>query len=43
MGVGVWVLIFYLLQRMFGLYVKGDVDSADVTNCVDSMIVGVHK
>ena len=39
--VAVWELIFYILPRMFGLFVKGDVDWVDVTTCVDNAIVGV--
>ena len=41
MRCGVWELIFCHLSRMYGLFVKGDVDSVDVTSCVESMIVGV--
>ena len=39
--VGVWELIFYLLPRMSGLLVKGNVDWIDVTICVESIVVGV--
>ena len=37
----VWELILYLFPRMFGLFVKGDVDRFDVTSCVENMFVGV--
>ena len=37
----VWELIFYLLPRVFGLFVKGDVDVVDATSCVESAVVGV--
>ena len=36
-----WELIFYLLPRMSGLLVKGNVDWIDVTICVESIVVGV--
>ena len=40
---GVWELLFYLLPlcRIFGLFVKGDVDLVDVTSYVDNAVVGV--
>ena len=34
-------LIFYLLPRVFELFVKGGVNWIDVTNCVESMDVSV--
>ena len=37
----VWDLRFYLLPRVFGMFVKGGVDWVDVTNCVESAVVGV--
>ena len=39
--VAVWELIFYILPRMFGLFLNGDVDWVDVSSCVESMVVGV--
>ena len=33
--------IFYFLPRMFGMFVKSDVDWVEVTSCVDSTVVGV--
>ena len=42
-GVGVWELIFYLLPRVFGMFVKRDVNWIDVTNCVKSTVVRVSN
>ena len=39
--VGLWELLFYLLPRVFGMFVKGDVDWVDVTSCVESLAVCV--
>ena len=41
MCVDVWELIFHLLPRVFGVFVKGDVDWVDVASCVESSVVGV--
>ena len=34
--VGVWEVIFYLLSRVFSLFLKSDGDWVDVTSCVES-------
>ena len=39
--VGVWELIFHLLPRVFGVFVKGDVDWVNVAGCVESLVTSV--
>ena len=41
MCVDVWELIFHLLPRVFGVFVKGDVDWVNVTGCVESLVISV--
>ena len=37
-NVSVWELMFYLLPRVFGIFVKGNVNWIDVTNYVELLV-----
>ena len=39
--IDVWELIFHLLPRVFGVFVKGDVYWVDVAGCVESLVGSV--